>query len=313
MKRTLILALSAVLTIMFASCGRSKPEYYIDELDSIIQAQNEYIKKVWEESIVLDGSPQSSHPKCSFPQITSFEDYVYEKQLVLIRDNSDSVGFLHQLDLEFPTKMNDPKVLAKIQEQLLDTIFPYRYHTTSIEKVLSDHWKASRAEIKRLSEYPSEVPNDSDEYFEYKGIHNIHFDHLCGRTIYNENGLYIMRHHYAWYDGGCHHLPDTKYLSFDTRTGEYIRFTDIFSEEYEDTLHHMIYDISFVVDDMLRDKYPNIHTQYWDEASFTIKPNALVLHYTHYTLGCWADGEHEIEIPSYIARLFLNDNWKHLW
>lgn len=258
------------------------------------------------ESVVMDN-------QTSFPQITSFADYVFEEHLVFVRTDSDSIGHLRQLNIEFPTDMTNKKVLARIQEQLIDTLFNEHYHTAKLDNAVAKYWSISSDKIERKTTYHHTIPDDSDEYFEYGGVNNIHFEHICGRTSYNKNGLYIMRHHYSWFDGGCHHFPDTKYLSFDTRTGDYIRFTDIFSEEHEDTLHHMIYDISYVVDDMLRDKYSGIYTQYWDEASFTIKPDALVLHYTHYTLGCWADGENEIEIPSYIARLFLNDNWKHLF
>jgi len=124
--------------------------------------------------------------------------------------------------------------------------------------------------------------------------------------------LYIMRHHYTWYGGGFHHFPDTQYFAFDTRTGEMVHFMDIFSEDYEDTERQMIYDISYYVHRALLDKYPEISLQNWIQASFTITSTSLVLHYTHYTLGGWAVGEQEVEIPLETAKLFLNAKWKHL-
>jgi len=38
----------------------------------------------------------------------------------------------------------------------------------------------------------------------------------------------------------------------------------------------------------------------------------LVLHYTHYTLGSWADGEQEVKIPLESIKPLLNPKWKHL-
>lgn len=252
----------------------------------------------------------SSNKQSPFQQITSFTDYVYEN--LYIATISDTVGFLRQLDIEFPTDMKNKKVLAKIQEQLIDTMLHTRYHTSQLDEAMAKYWRIEPDEIERNSTYSLTVLNDSDEYFDYGGVPSRQFEHLCGRTSYNQNGLYIMRHHYTWYGGGCHHFPDTQYFAFDTRTGKMVHFTDIFSEDYEDKEKQMIYDISYYARRALLDKYPKISLQYWIQASFTLTPTSLVLHYTHYTLGCWADGEQEVEIPLETAKLFLNPNWKHL-
>ena len=265
-------------------------------------------------SLTFAACHKPSNPQqTEFPQITSFTDYVFEEHLVFAQNDSDSIGHLRQLDIEFPTDMKDKKVLARIQEQLIDTLFNEHYHTTKLDDAVSKYWSISHDKIERKTAYPHAVPDDSDEYFEYGGVNNIHFEHICGRTSYNKNGLYIMRHHYTWFDGGNHHFPNTSYIAFDIRTGEFIHFMDIFSEEFEDHEKEMTYGIEFYISEALLEKYPNISTQYWKDASFTITPNALVLHYTHYTLGCWADGEQEIEIPADKAKLFLNANWKHLF
>ena len=188
---------------------------------------------------------------------------------------------------------------------------------------MAKYWRIEPNDIELKSVYPLIVPNDSDEYFNYGGVQSRQFEHLCGRTSYNQNGLYIMRHHYTWYGGGFHHFPtwygggfhhfpDTQYFAFDTRTGEMVHFMDIFSEDYEDTERQMIYDISYYVQRALLDKYPKISLQYWIQASFTITSTSLVLHYTHYTLGSWANGEQEVEIPLEIIKPLLNPQWKHL-
>lgn len=252
----------------------------------------------------------SSNTQNSLPQITTFTDYVYEKHSVFTF--SDTVGFLRQLDIEFPTDMKDKNVLARIQEQLIDTLLHTRYHTSQLDEAMAKYWRIEPDEIERNSTYSLTVLNDSDEYFDYGGVPSRQFEHLCGRTSYNQNGLYIMRHHYIWYGGGCHHFPDTQYFAFDTRTGKMVHFMDIFSEDYTDQEKQKIYSISYYVQRALLDKYPKISLQYWIQASFTLTPTSLVLHYTHYTLGCWADGEQEIEIPLETAKLFLNPRWKHL-
>jgi hypothetical protein len=252
----------------------------------------------------------SSNNQSPFPQITAFTDYVYNDFHVFTF--SDTIGILQQLDIEFPTGMKDKKVLAKIQEQLIDTILHTHYQTTQLDEAMAKYWRIEPNDIELKSVYPLIVPNDSDEYFNYGGVQSRQFEHLCGRTSYNQNGLYIMRHHYTWYGGGCHNFPDTQYFAFDTRTGEMVHFMDIFSEDYEDTERQMIYDISYYVQRALLDKYPKISLQYWIQASFTLTPTSLVLHYTHYTLGCFADGEQEVEIPLEKAKLFLNPRWKHL-
>ena len=252
----------------------------------------------------------SSNTQNSLPQITAFTDYVYDYFHVFTF--SDTIGILQQLDIEFPTGMKNKKVLAKIQEQLIDTLLHTRYHTTQLDEAMAKYWRIEPDSIERKSEYPLIVLNDLDEYFDYGGVQSRQFEHLCGRTSYNQNGLYIMRHHYTWYGGGCHHFPDTHYFAFNTRTGEMVHFLDIFSEDYEDQERQKIHDISYYVRRALLDKYPKISLDNWIHASFTITPTSLVLHYTHYTLGSFADGEQEIEIPLEKAKLFLNPKWKHL-
>lgn len=252
----------------------------------------------------------SSSNNSSFPQITAFTDYVYEDFHVFTL--SDTVGFLRQLDIEFPTGMKNKKVLARIQEQLIDTLLHSHYHTTQLDEAMAKYWRIEPDKIAHESTYSLNVLNDSDEYFDYGGVPSMHFEHLCGRTSYNQNGLYIMRHHYTWYDGGMHHFPNTRYFAFDTRTGDMVHFLDIFSEDYTDTEKQMTYDFSYYVRKALLDKYPKISLDNWIHASFTITSTSLVLHYTHYTLGCWADGEQEIEIPLETAKRFLNTRWQHL-
>ena len=252
----------------------------------------------------------SSNNQSPFPQINAFTDYVYNDFHVFTF--SDTIGILRQLDIEFPTGMKDKKVLAKIQEQLIDTILHAHYQITQLDEAMAKYWRIEPNDIELKSVYPLIVSNDSDEYFNYGGVQSRQFEHLCGRTSYNQNGLYIMRHHYTWYGGGFHHFPDTQYFAFDTRTGEMVHFMDIFSEDYEDTERQMIYDISYYVHRALLDKYPEISLHNWIQASFTITSTSLVLHYTHYTLGGWVEGEQEVEIPLETAKLFLNAKWKHL-
>ena len=286
-----------VLILCCASCGKPKLKSNPDEADSI--------------AIITEKEAKSSSEKSSFPQITAFTDYVYNDFHVFTF--SDTIGILQQLDIEFPTGMKDKKVLAKIQEQLIDTILHTHYQTTQLDEAMAKYWRIEPNDIELKSVYPLIVPNDSDEYFNYGGVQSRQFEHLCGRTSYNQNGLYIMRHHYTWYGGGCHHFPDTQYFAFDTRTGEMVHFTDIFSERYDDHEKQMTVDIEYYVIKALLDHYyPNISLQYWIHASFTITSTSLVLHYTHYTLGSWADGEQEVEIPLESLKPLLNPKWKHL-
>ncbi len=287
--------------------------FYLVLLTSIFVACNKSVTPQQTEMAKDDDIPSTI--VCiqdTFPQITSFTDYVFEEHLVFAQNDSDSIGHLRQLDIEFPIEMKDKKVLARIQEQLIDTLFNEHYHTTKLDDAVSKYWSISSDKIECKTTYSQTVPDDSDEYFEYGGVHNRRFEHLCGRTSYNRNDLYIMRHHYTWYGGGCHHFPDTHYFAFNTRTGDMVHFLDIFSEDYTDEESKMTYDISYYVRRALLDKYPKISLQYWIQASFTLTPTSLVLHYTHYTLGCWADGEQDIEIPLETAKLFLNPEWKHL-
>ena len=175
-----------VLILCCASCGKPKLKSNPDEADSI--------------AIVTEKEAKSSSEKSSFPQITAFTDYVYEDHFVYTF--TETRGILRQLDIEFPTGMKNKKVLARIQEQLIDTLFHEHYHTIHLDTAMSKYWPLEPKKLKRLTTYPQTVPNDSDEYFDYGGVDNIHFEHLCGRTSYNQNALYIMRHHFVWYDGG---------------------------------------------------------------------------------------------------------------
>ena len=259
-------------------------------------------------------APTLINSQAPYPQITSFTDYTFEERRVFLDEDSINFSLFYHLDIEFPMAMKNKKVLARIQEQLIDTLFNKHYHTTRLDKAISKYWNVKPNMIKRTTTYSKDVPDDSDEYFNHDAAQNV-FEHFCGRTSYNQDGLYIMRHHYTWFGGGCHHYPNTSFIAFDTRTGKFVHFLDIFSEEYEDLEKGMTYDIEYVVFKAIREKYPDpaTSTQYWDEASFTLTPKSLVLHYTHYTLGCWAQGEHEVAIPADTAKLFLNPKWKHLF
>ena len=310
MKPFIPFALIVVLTITFASCRKPKPNSNPEESDSITKIVKEEAKPIMKNGTEMAEHQKSSSAKSSFPQITSFTDYVYEDHFVYTF--TETRGILRQLDIEFPTGMKDKKVLAKIQEQLIDTILHAHYQITQLDEAMAKYWRIEPNDIELKSVYPLIVPNDSDEYFNYGEVQSRQFEHLCGRTSYNKNGWYIMRHHYTWYGGGCHNFPDTQYFAFDTRTGEMVHFMDIFSEDYEDTERQMIYDISYYVQRALLNKYPKISLHNWIQASFTITSTSLVLHYTHYTLGCWAEGEHEVEIPLETAKLFLNAKWKQL-
>ncbi len=296
----------AGLTIAFASCGKnpSKTSY-----DASAQNDSAWVQDQKQSNLLVNGAELNI--QSAFPQITAFTDYVYDYFHVFTF--SDTIGILQQLDIEFPTSMKNKKVLAKIQEQLIDTLLHKHYHTTRLDEAMAKYWRIEPDEIERKSVYPLIIPNDADDYFDYGGVQSRQFEHFCGRTSYNQNGLYIMRHHYTWYGGGCHNFPDTHYFAFDTRTGEFVHFLDIFNEDYTDAETQKIYDISYYVRKALLDKYPKISLNNWIHASFTITPTSLVLHYTHYTLGCFAEGEQEIEIPIETAKLFLNPKWKHLF
>ena len=140
MRRNLIFVLIvAGVTLCFASCGDKQ-----------------------------ENTNQKANNQTSFPQITSFTDYVYEDHSVFTF--AEVPGFLRQLDIEFPTGMKDEKVLVRIQEQLIDTLFHKHYHTTHLDSALSKYWPYEPDKLKCLTTYPLTVPNDSDEYFDYGGV-----------------------------------------------------------------------------------------------------------------------------------------------
>jgi hypothetical protein len=220
---------------------------------------------------------------------------------------SDSLfpNLLHQLNFEFPVKMHDKDVLCKIQQQLIDTIFYGHYQTTSLDSVA--RLQGYRVDtILYSNTYPHEVPNDREEYFDYGNSDRmLFFFHKCGRTEYNQDSLYIVKYHYTQYEGGAHHWYGTKYLAFDTRTGEFVSFKDIFGG-----------DIKHVIMEAIQQQYPDLFLMPLydlDAATFTIGKENIIFHYNPGYLGCWADGERYIEIPIDTAKLFLSPNWKHLF
>lgn len=136
----------------------------------------------WGQGVTQSGCVSCSHPtnQSSLPQVTTFTDYVYEEHSVFTF--SDTIGFLRQLDIEFPTDMKNKKVLAKIQEQLIDTMLHTRHHTSQLDEAMAKYWRIEPDEIERNSTYSLTVLNDSDEYFDYGGVPSRQFEHLCGRT-----------------------------------------------------------------------------------------------------------------------------------
>lgn len=230
---------------------------------------------------------------------------LYQGEDYSVPSDSSFPSFLYQLDFEFPVKMHDKDVLCKIQQQLIDTIFHSHYQTTAFDSVARLHgYKIDTILYTNTS--PHEVPNDSEEYFDYgNSDRRLYFFHICGRTAYNQDSLYIVKYHYTEYDGGSHHWYGTKYLAFDTRTGEFVSFKDIFGG-----------DIKHVIMEAIQQQYPDLFLMPLydlDAATFTIGKENIIFHYNPGCLGCWADGEQYIEIPIDTAKLFLSSNWKYLF
>lgn len=229
---------------------------------------------------------------------------LYQGEDYCVSSNSLFPSFLYQLDFEFPVKMHDKDVLCKIQQQLIDTIFHSHYQTIAFDSVARLHgYKIDTILYTNTS--PHEVPNDSEEYFDYGNSDRLYFFHKCGRMVYNQDSLYIVKYHYTEYDGGSHHWYGTKYLAFDTRIGEFVSFKDIFGS-----------DIKHIIMEAIKQQYPNLFLLppcNLEAATFTIEPENIILHYNPGELGCWADGEQYIEIPIDAAQLFLSPNWKHLF
>lgn len=229
---------------------------------------------------------------------------LYQGEDFCVSSNSLFPNFLYQLDFEFPAQMHDKDALCKIQQHLIDTIFRGHYRTISFDSVARLHGYRVDT-ILYSNAYPREVSNDRNEYFDYGNSERIYFFHKCGRTVYNQDSLYIVQYHYTEYDGGAHHWYGTKYLAFDTRTGEFVSFKDIFGG-----------DIKHVIMEAIQQQYPDLFLMPLydlDAATFTIGKENMIFHYNPGYLGCWADGEQYIEIPIDTAKLFLSPNWKHLF
>lgn len=230
---------------------------------------------------------------------------LYQGEDFLVSSESLFPNSLHQLNFEFPVKMHDKDVLCKIQQQLIDSVFYGHYQTTSFDSVA--RLQGYRVDtILYSNTYPHEVPNDREEYFGYGNSDRLlFFFHKCGRTEYNQDSLYIVKYHYTQYEGGAHHWYGTKYLAFDTRTGEFVSFKDIFGG-----------DIKHVIMEAIQQQYPDLFLMPLydlDGATFTIGKENIIFHYNPGYLGCWAAGEQYIEIPIDTAKLFLSPNWKHLF
>ena len=138
MKSLIPFALAVVLTITFASCSKPKPESNPEESDSIAKIVNEEAHPIIKDGTEKPELPKKGSAQSAFPQITSFTDYIYEDHFVYTF--SETRGILRQLDIEFPTSMKNKKVLARIQEQLFDTLFHKHYHTTHLDTAMSIYW-----------------------------------------------------------------------------------------------------------------------------------------------------------------------------
>ena len=237
--------------------------------------------------------------------IVSYPLCCIKERIFLVSSESIFPNSLRQLNFEFPVKMHDKDVLCKIQQQLIDSVFYGHYQTTSFDSVA--RLQGYRVDtILYSNTYPHEVPNDREEYFDYGNSDRLlFFFHKCGRTEYNQDSLYIVKYHYTQYEGGAHHWYGTKYLAFDTRTGEFVSFKDIFGG-----------DIKHVIMEAIQQQYPDLFLMPFydlDGATFTIGKENIIFHYNPGYLGCWAAGEQYIEIPIDTAKLFLSPNWKHLF
>ncbi len=219
------------------------------------------------------------------------EQITYNKATVLPNSPNDSL--IINIEIEYPTDMENPDVLPLIQKDLLNALLDdNEVQTTDGEKeVLNFAHRIEHGYLETLKD----DQNDS------LGIDSWEKD-IVGRVMSIRNDMLSYSHEDYTFTGGAHGYNSRHFYNYDLKTGRFLTENDIFTAGYETILTGLLIQ-NFIeqseefesVEDIMQSDYsieyivPNNNFYFTEEE--------LVYVFNAYEIAPYYRGETEISIP----------------
>ena len=146
--------------------------------------------------------------------------------------------------------------------------------------------KDFRDSIAEYYDEMEETEEEEDGYFPFE-------NYLSYYVTRNTGGIFSISFDESFYTGGAHPYGDKISLTYDTKTGQELKLTDILKKSKEETNQFVI------------DKFNEEYADYelWDleeeapDVSFFLNDDSLVIYFQQYQIGPYAMGFPEVVIP----------------
>lgn len=185
-------------------------------------------------------------------------------------------GFITNQYLEYPIACSDSSILIAIQQTIDSVVFrnEYLWHDIGSMPV----WDS----IQRPQLYWN-----VNELYEMNGTDNWwHQNYLI--TVFNQDSIYTIRHHWSYYEGGAHPWEGDRYISFHLHTGRRMDLEDFFSPQECDSIFRSVPRAPHLEGEDFEQEY--VRKRY----SCGYTEQGVLLHYNSGILDCEAAGAFDI-------------------
>jgi len=183
-----------------------------------------------------------------------------------------SNGFITNAYMEYPIACSDSNILAIIQHTIDSIVFRTEYMWHDIGSMPT--WDSIQT---------PQLYWNVNELYELNGTSNWwHQNYLI--TVFNQDSIYTIRHHWSYYEGGAHPWEGDRYISFHLRTGKQMDLEDFFSPQECDSIFRSVPRAPHLDGEEFEQKY--VRKQY----SCGYTERGVLLHYNSGVLDCEAAG-----------------------
>jgi len=266
--------------ITFFGKMKNKTDFSVKEIEKQGVKQKQFTGK-FTNSYTIEGNSNSGSFKLTEDYSNSIGGNIYSK--------NDSLKFNDEISCSeseiffYPQKSPFPESLQKIQNEISKLFFS-----------------------KILTKFPEEMQNNESLFLkDFKeasksGDMYMSWDReMTSDIVYNSNGYVSFAIHSNEFAGGAHGNYSSVYFVFDIKTGNQLKYADIFKPEAKSKLEKIIYEKI----KKLRGYDNNSMTSEYDanpipaNENFYLKQNGIGFFYNTYEITNYANGTDEVFIP----------------
>ena len=198
--------------------------------------------------------------------IVTVENYQSNEQIFLSEEDSTLGSLYIDLNVDIPTEYRDYQVLTNIQTQLYKALFGDTYNLVDGDSILKQYTKVLAKEyIDNNVEFAKNISDSSFLVFD-----NLH--QLEGFSLLNDEKIYSYGISRFVDFGGDHPIQTRYFYNFDLKTGDLLTESDLFNEDYQDKLTHLMHS-TFIKNINEHNKYAIDSIDISDYNILDIKPN----------------------------------------